>query len=124
VLEIPVAPIAIKVRLSVEGDRTYLPFSAMCPGRHEYAKRQLARKGIALDNGILSCASSKFPVYLRRPSGRRIDGFLHGGPRILPHPLTAADRKTATGTTFQSFNPSSIDPGVRPTQCMAAPVHR
>jgi len=39
---------------------TYFPFSAkLCLNGHEYAKRQLARKGIpfeALDNGILSCA--------------------------------------------------------------------
>jgi len=41
--------------------RTYFPFNAkLCLNGHEYAKRQLARKGIpfeALDNGILSCAA-------------------------------------------------------------------
>src|SRR5882762_7688053 len=39
---------------------SYFPFNAkLCLNGHEYAKRQLARKGIAfeaLDNGILSCA--------------------------------------------------------------------
>jgi hypothetical protein len=37
---------------------TYFPFNAkLCLNGHEYAKRQLARRGIAfeaLDNGILS----------------------------------------------------------------------
>jgi hypothetical protein len=39
---------------------SYSPFNAkLCLNGHEYAKRQLAQKGIAfeaLDNGILSCA--------------------------------------------------------------------
>jgi hypothetical protein len=39
---------------------SYFPFNAkLCLNGHEYAKQQLARKGIAfeaLDNGILSCA--------------------------------------------------------------------
>jgi hypothetical protein len=42
---------------------TYFPFNAkLCLNGHEYAKRQLARRGIAfeaLDNGILSCADPK-----------------------------------------------------------------
>ena len=39
---------------------SYFPFNAkLCLNGHEYAKRQLARQGIAfeaLDNGVLSCA--------------------------------------------------------------------
>jgi hypothetical protein len=54
-----------------------------------------------------------------RASGCRSTAFCTGGP-VLPHPLTTADRKAATGTTFQSFDRSSIDPGARPTQCTAA----
>ena len=38
---------------------SYFPFNAkLCLNGHEYAKRQLAKKGIAfeaLDNGLLSC---------------------------------------------------------------------
>ena len=45
---------------------TYFPFNAkLCLNGHEYAKQQLARKGIAfeaLDNGILSCADGSRPT--------------------------------------------------------------
>jgi hypothetical protein len=59
----------------------YFPFNAkLCLNGHEYAKRQLAQKGIAfeaLDNGILSCAD---PRRLQRIcdglSAEKIDGFL------------------------------------------------
>jgi hypothetical protein len=49
---------------------SYFPFNAkLCLNGHEYAKRQLAKEGIAfeaLDNGILSCTE---PEHLRRPVG-------------------------------------------------------
>src|SRR5712672_2065038 len=77
---------------------SYFPFNAkLCLNGHEYAKRQLARKGIAfeaLDNGILSCAD---PLRLQRIcdglSAEKIDGFLRKWLRLLPHPFTGADRK-------------------------------
>jgi hypothetical protein len=76
----------------------YFPFNAkLCLNGHEYAKRQLAQKGIAfeaLDNGILSCAD---PRRLQRIcdglSAEKIDGFLRKWLRLLPHPFTGADRK-------------------------------
>jgi hypothetical protein len=77
---------------------TYFPFNAkLCLNGHEYAKRQLARQGIAfeaLDNGILSCAD---PEQLQKIcdglSAQKIDALLRKWLRLLPHPFTAADRK-------------------------------
>jgi hypothetical protein len=76
---------------------TYFPFNAkLCLNGHEYAKQQLARKGIAfeaLDNGILSCAD---PARLQQIcdglSADKIDGLLRKWLRLLPHPFTGADR--------------------------------
>src|SRR5204863_906777 len=62
----------------------------------EYAKRQLARKGLAfeaLDNGILSCADPKrLQQICDGLSAEKIDGFLRKWLRLLPHPFTRADR--------------------------------
>jgi hypothetical protein len=77
---------------------SYFPFNArLCINGHEYAKRQLAKQGIAfeaLDNGILSCAE---PDRLQRIcdglSAAKIDGLLRKWLRLLPHPFTAADRR-------------------------------
>src|SRR5260370_21878630 len=77
---------------------SYFPFNAkLCLNGHEYAKRQLAREGIAfeaLDNGVLSCAG---PERLQRICdglcAEKIDGFLRKWLRLLPHPFTGADRK-------------------------------
>ena len=76
---------------------SYFPYNAkLCINGHEYAKRQLARHGIAfeaLDNGILSCAD---PVRLQHIcdslSAEKIDGLLRKWLRLLPHPFTGADR--------------------------------
>jgi len=77
---------------------TYFPFNAkLCINGHEYAKRQLARKGIAfeaLDNGILSCAApERLQQICDGLSAEKIDGFLRKWLRLLPHPFTGADRK-------------------------------
>ena len=77
---------------------TYFPFNAkLYFNGHEYAKRQLARKGIAfeaLDNGILSCADPKqLQQICDSLSAEKIDGFLRKWLRLLPHPFTGADRK-------------------------------
>jgi hypothetical protein len=77
---------------------SYFPFNAkLCLNGHEYAKRQLARRGIAfeaLDNGILSCTD---PERLQRIcdglSAQRIDDLLRRWLRLLPHPFTRADRQ-------------------------------
>jgi hypothetical protein len=77
---------------------SYFPFNArLCINGHEYAKRQLAKEGIAfeaLDNGILKCAE---PDRLQRIcdglSAAKIDRLLRKWLRLLPHPFTVADRR-------------------------------
>src|SRR5215468_5256180 len=77
---------------------SYFPFNAkLCLNGHEYAKRQLARHGIAfeaLDNGVLSCAKpERLQNICDGLSAEKIDGFLRKWLRLLPHPFTGADRK-------------------------------
>jgi hypothetical protein len=77
---------------------SYFPFNArLCLNGHEYAKRQLAKEGIAfeaLDNGVLSCAD---PARLQRIcdglSAAKIDALLRKWLRLLPHPFTGTDRR-------------------------------
>lgn len=77
---------------------SYFPYTAkLCINGHEYAKQQLAAKGIgfeALDNGVLSCDA---PQLLQQIcdglSAEKIDALLRKWLRLLPHPYTAADRK-------------------------------
>jgi hypothetical protein len=77
---------------------SYFPFNAkLCLNGHEYAKRQLAKEGIAfeaLDNGILSCTE---PERLQRIcdglSAAKIDALLRKWLRLLPHPFTGTDRR-------------------------------
>jgi hypothetical protein len=51
---------------------TYFPYNAkLCLNGHEYAKRQLAKKGIgfeALDNGVLRCDDPKRLPRIRAPA--------------------------------------------------------
>ena len=76
---------------------SYFPYNAkLCINGHEYAKRQLGRRGItyeALDNGILSCED---PAALQSIcdglSAEKIDTLLRKWLRRLPHPFTAKDR--------------------------------
>jgi hypothetical protein len=77
---------------------SYFPFNGkLCLNGHEYAKRQLAHRGIpfeALDNGILSCADPRrLQQICDGLSAQKIDGFLRKWLRLLPHPFTGADRK-------------------------------
>jgi hypothetical protein len=77
---------------------TYFPYNAkLCINGHEYAKRQLQKKGIgfeALDNGILSCDD---PRRLQRIcdglTASKIEALVTKWFRILPHPFSARDRK-------------------------------
>jgi hypothetical protein len=92
------------------------------PERHEYAKRQLARQGIAfqaLDNGVLSCAD---PKRLQRIcdglSAEKIDGFLRKWLRLLPHPFTGADRKAG-----YRYDISILQAEFSLTQVLDRPVH-
>ena len=77
---------------------TYFPYNAkVCINGHEYAKRQLAKEGIAfeaLDNGILSCANPKrLQQICDDLSAAKIDALLRKWLAKLPHPYPAADRK-------------------------------
>ena len=76
---------------------SYFPYSAkLCFNGHEYAKRQLAKAGIAyepLDNGFRSCAD---PVRLQAIcndlSAEKIESFGRKWLERVPHPLTEFDR--------------------------------
>jgi len=75
---------------------TYFPYTAkLCLNGHEYAKRQLARAGIAfeaLDNGLLSCADPRRAQALCDGlSVAKIDALVRKWLRHLPHPFTPAD---------------------------------
>ena len=77
---------------------TYFPYNAkLCLNGHEYAKRQLAQKGIgfeALDNGVLSCDDPKrLQTICDGLSADKIDGLLRKWLRLLPHPYEPRDRK-------------------------------
>src|SRR3954470_3655800 len=77
---------------------TYFPYNAkLCINGHEYAKRQLARKGIgfeALDNGVLRCDDPKrLQAICDGLSAEKIDALLRKWLRLLPHPYSAHDRK-------------------------------
>ena len=77
---------------------TYFPYNAkLCLNGHEYAKRQLAQKGIrfeALDNGVLSGDDPKrLQTICDGLSAEKIDALLRKWLRLLPHPYEARDRK-------------------------------
>jgi hypothetical protein len=76
---------------------TYFPYNAkLCLNGHEYAKRQLMRKGVgfeALDNGVLRCDDPKrLQAICDGLSAEKIDALLRKWLRKLPHPFTPADR--------------------------------
>jgi hypothetical protein len=77
---------------------TYFPYNAkLCLNGHEYAKQQLAHKGIAfeaLDNGVLRCDDPKrLQAICDGLSGDKIDALLRKWLRLLPHPYSVGDRK-------------------------------
>jgi len=77
---------------------TYFPYNAkLCLNGHEYAKRQLMRKGIdfePLDNGVLRCEDpSRLQAICEGLNADKIDALLRKWLRKLPHPFTAADRR-------------------------------
>jgi len=102
---------------------SYFPFNAkLCLNGHEYAKRQLAQRGIAfeaLDNGVLSCAE---PARLQKIcdglSAEKIDGLLRKWLRLLPHPFTGADRKAG-----YRYDISILQAEFSLTQVLDRPVH-
>src|SRR6266404_2600395 len=100
-----------------------LPFNAkLCLNGHEYAKRQLACRGIAfeaLDNGVLSCAD---PKRLQRICdglcAEKIDALLRKWLRLLPHPFTGADRQAG-----YRYDISILQAEFSLTQVLDRPVH-
>jgi hypothetical protein len=102
---------------------SYFPFNAkLCLNGHEYAKRQLAQEGIALealDNGILSCARPKrLQAICDGLSAARIDALLRKWLRLLPHPFTAADRKAG-----YRYDISILQAEFSTTQVLDRPAH-
>jgi hypothetical protein len=72
---------------------TYFPYNAkLCVNGHEYAKRQLAQKGIgfeALDNGVSLCDDPKrLQAICDGLSAEKIEALLRKWLRLLPHPYT------------------------------------
>jgi len=102
---------------------TYFPYNAkLCLNGHEYAKRQLARKGIgfeALDNGVLHCQEPKrLQAVCDGLSADKIDALLRKWLRRLPHPFTAADRKAG-----YRYALSILQAEFSLTQVLDRPVH-
>ncbi len=76
---------------------SYFPYTArICLNGHEYAKRQLAKAGLAfapLDNGILRCAEGPaLQGILDAMSAERIEAMVRKWFARLPHPFTPEDR--------------------------------
>jgi len=102
---------------------SYFPFNAkLCLNGHEYAKRQLARQGIAfeaLDNGVLNCADpERLQKICNGLSAEKIDGFLRKWLRLLPHPFTGTDRKAG-----YRYDISILQAEFSLTQVLDRPVH-
>jgi hypothetical protein len=75
---------------------SYFPYTArICLNGHEYAKRQLAKAGIAfeaLDNGVLSCADPpRLQQIMEELSAVKIEALVAKWRARLPDPFTAAD---------------------------------
>jgi hypothetical protein len=85
---------------------SYFPYNGrLCLNGHEYAKRQLEKRGIAyepLDNGILSCAD---PQELQKIcdglTPAKIQALWQKWAKRLPHPFPAKDR--AAGFRYEIF---------------------
>src|ERR1700751_3503140 len=102
---------------------SYFPFNAkLCLNGHEYAKRQLAQKGIAfeaLDNGILKCSNPKrLQAICDGLSAAKIDALLRKWLRLLPQPFTGADRKAG-----YRYDISILQAEFSTTQVLDRPVH-
>jgi hypothetical protein len=77
---------------------SYFPYNAkLCLNGHEYAKRQLAKRGVgfeAPDNAILQCDDVKALQQIADGlSAAKIDALLRRWLARLPHPFTPRDRR-------------------------------
>ena len=107
----------------------FIKFSSYAPfgirvwlNGHEWAKRQLSRRGVSfedLDNGFLSCAD---PERLQKTcdafSADHVDAFFRRWLKRLPHPFTPADRRA--GYRYQL---SILQLEVSLTQVFDRPLH-
>jgi hypothetical protein len=102
---------------------SYAPFNVrVWVNGHEWAKRQLARKGVryqALENGFLSCDD---PAALQKVcdslSAEDVDAFFRRWLKRLPHPFTPKDR--AAGFVYRL---SILQMEVSLTQVFDRPIH-
>ena len=83
---------------------SYFPYTArVCLNGHEYAKRQLAKEGIAfeaLDNGVLSCADpERLQAILDALDEHKIEAVVRKWLARLPDPFTEADH--AAGFNYE-----------------------
>jgi hypothetical protein len=102
---------------------SYFPYTAkLCLNGHEYAKRQLAREGIAftaLDNGIQACADpQRLQAICDGLSADKIDALLRKWLRRLPHPFTADDRQAG-----YRYDISILQAEFALTQVLDKPAH-
>lgn len=102
---------------------SYFPYTArVCLNGHEYLKRQLEKRGIALealDNGVLSCDDPRQMQRLMDGlSDKKIERLFRKWLARLPHPFTAADR--AAGFRYQL---SILQAEFSRTQVFDKPVH-
>jgi hypothetical protein len=76
----------------------------LCPHGHEYAKQQLAHKGIgfeALDNGVLSCDDPKrLQAICDGLSAEKIDSYCGSGCGCCRIPMRPGIARLATVTSF------------------------
>ena len=101
---------------------SYFPFNAkLCLNGHEYAKRQLAKQGIAfeaLDNGILTCADPKrLQAICDGLSAAKIDALLRKWLRLLPHPFHR--RRPPSRLSLRHLDPAGgvlVHAGARPSR--------
>lgn len=102
---------------------TFFPYNAkLCINGHEYAKRQLAKEGIAfeaLDNGVLSCAQpQRLQEICDALDAAKIEALLRKWLAKLPHPFSVADCQAG----FR-YDLSMIQTEFSLTQVLAAPHH-
>lgn len=108
---------------------TFIKFSSYAPfnvkvwvNGHEWAKRQLTRRGIhyqELDNGFFSCDEPEaLQGVCDALSADAVDVFFRRWLRRLPHPFTPADRRA--GFRYQL---SILQMEVSTTQVFEQPIH-
>jgi len=99
---------------------SYFPYNGkLCINGHEYAKRQLARRGIAftaLDNGVLSCADPKrLQAICDELSAEKIDALLRKWLAAAASVFAGGPESGIPVCHLYSASRVFLDPGVGPT---------